>query len=285
MFRIPFLDFIGAPLLATVFLLLLWLQWKYPLRGQHFPLLGRLVRNLIFATPAFITLRLALLPIPLGVAVWAQQHDFGLLHWLPLPPLVAGVIGIILFDYAYYWWHVATHFVPLLWRFHNVHHTDLDMDVSTATRFHFCELLLSVLFRVMVVLVTGITPFALLLFEMIFESAGQVHHSNWRLPPRLERLLNFIIVTPRMHGIHHSIMLGETNSNWGTIFSWWDKLHRSLRVDIPQDAITIGVPAYRDERELTLWELFLMPFKTQRPWLLPDGDEPHRAAQQEKAKP
>lgn len=209
--------------------------------------------------------------------MWAARRQWGLLHWLPLPPGVVAALGVVLFDYAYYWWHIATHRVPLLWRFHNVHHTDLDMDVSTATRFHFCELLLSVPFRVAVVLATGIAPVALITFEICFEAATQFHHSNWRLPVGVERLLTSVVVTPSMHGVHHSVVRDETDSNWGTIFAWWDRLHRSLRLDVPQDAITIGVPAYRDERELTPGRLFLLPFQSQRPWRLPDGDEPAKA--------
>ena len=278
-FNIPLLDSVGSPLLAGAFLLLLWLQWKRPLRRQHFAASRRIIRNLIFATPAFLVLRLALVPMPLAAAAWSAQHDFGLLHRLPLHPVLAGALGILLFDYAYYWWHIATHRAPFLWRFHNVHHTDLDMDVSTATRFHCGELLLSVVWRTVLVALSGITPSALIVFEIVFECAGQFHHSNWRLPIGIERALTTVLVTPRMHGIHHSIMLRETDSNWGTIFSWWDKLHRSLQIDIAQDAITIGVPAYRDEKELTLGRLFFLPFGPQRPWQLPDGEKPERAAQ------
>ncbi|HEX8235467.1 MAG TPA: sterol desaturase family protein [Abditibacteriaceae bacterium] len=181
-------------------------------------------------------------------------------------PLIATFAGFLWLDYSYYWWHVATHRVPLLWRFHNVHHTDLDMDVSTATRFHFCELLLSVFFRLAQVLLMGVSPLVLLVFEIVFEVAGQFHHSNWRLPLGVEHALQRVLVTPRMHGIHHSIVRAETDSNWGTIFNWWDRMHGTLRLDVPQDALTIGVPGWRDERELTLLDLWKMPFGKQRPF-------------------
>jgi len=278
---IPALDLVGTPLLVGTFLVLLWLQSIHPLRRPRFSLrpLRHVVRNLVFAAPAFLVLRLALVPIPLAAAVWAAQHDFGLLHRMPLHPVLTGALGIILFDYVYYWWHIATHRSSILWRFHNVHHTDLDMDVSTATRFHVGELLLSVVWRTGLVLLAGIAPLTLIIFEIIFECAGQFHHSNWRLPISIERALHKLLVTPRMHGIHHSIVLREANSNWGTIFSLWDKLHRSERIDIPQDAITIGVPAYRDESELALGKLFLLPFGKQRPWQLPNGETPEREAQ------
>jgi sterol desaturase/sphingolipid hydroxylase (fatty acid hydroxylase superfamily) len=119
----------------------------------------------------------------------------------------------------------------------------------------------------------------LLVFFITFEAATLFHHSNWLLPIQLERGLNLIIVTPRMHGIHHSIVQRETNSNWGTIFCWWDKLHRTLRRDVPQDAVTIGVAAYREEHELTLGHLFVLPFRKQRAWRLPSGEEPDRKPQ------
>ena len=113
-------------------------------------------------------------------------------------------------------------------------------------------------------------------FFASFEAATLFHHSNWRLPIPVERILNLILVTPRMHGIHHSIVQSETNSNWGTIFCWWDKLHRTLRRDVPQDAIVVGVAAYRDENELTLGRLFALPFREQREWRLPTGEIPER---------
>ena len=247
------------------------------MRRQHFSKLRRLIRNLVFSAPGFALARISLVPIPLMTSVWAAQHHFGLLHWLPLPHWLAVVLGVLLMDYAYWWWHVGLHLIPVLWRFHNVHHSDLDMDVSTATRFHFGEVIFSVPFRVVVVALLGIDFWALVLFEILFETANLFEHSNWRLPIRVERLLNHLLVTPRMHGIHHSIVQRETNSNWGTVFCWWDYLHRTLRRDIPQDAITIGVASYRNETELTAGKLFLLPFRDQRPWQLPNGEVPERA--------
>ena len=273
---IPILDGAGGFFLAGLFFALLFLQWKYALRRQHFSRMRRFVRNVVFSGPGFALARISLVPIPLIVSLWAAEQNFGVLHWLPLPHWVAIVIGILIMDYAYWWWHVGLHLVPFLWRFHHVHHSDLDMDVSTATRFHLGEVIFSVPFRVTVVAAFGIDFWALVIFEVLFEAANLFEHSNWRLPIRIERLLNHLLVTPRMHGIHHSIVLRETNSNWGTIFCWWDLLHRTLRRDIPQDAITIGVANYRNERELTFGKLFLLPFRAPRPWQLPDGQVPER---------
>lgn len=250
-----------APLLGLIFFILLGLQLRAPLRGQKYRALPRLVRNLVFALPAFLTLRIALIPIPLATAWWAQSTSMGLLNWLPLPQAIEVLCGMVWMDYAYYWWHVATHRVPLLWRFHNVHHADLDMDVSTATRFHFGELLLSIGFRVLAVVVVGVSPVALLAFEIVFETAGQFHHSNWRLPIGVESILSRVIITPRLHGIHHHQSRELTDSNWGTIFSLWDSLHHTSRCDVAQEQITIGSPDHHGPREMTLGEMWTQPFR------------------------
>jgi sterol desaturase/sphingolipid hydroxylase (fatty acid hydroxylase superfamily) len=275
---IPFLDHFAGPIFATAFLLFLFLQWRWPLRRQHFVFVRRVVRNVVLALPSILASRLTLVPIPFFVSFWAARHHFGLFHWIHLPAVVATIAGVILYDYAYYWWHKAMHLAPFCWRFHNVHHTDLDMDVSTASRFHIGEVLLSIFFRVAVVGLLGFGVWTLAIYELLFSVANQFQHSNWRLPIGLERVLNRIIVTPRMHGTHHSIVRRETDSNWGTVFSLWDRLHGTLRIDVPQDALTIGVAAYRDERELTFGKLLLLPFQRQRSWRLPDGAVPERVA-------
>ena len=276
----PPFNFVGNPLLAVVVLVLLFLQWRFPLRRQHFGALRRLVRNYVVSIPGFLIVRFAMLPIPLAVAVWAQDRQLGLLNWLGLRGWIAAVAAFVLMDYAYWWWHWANHMVPLFWRFHNVHHTDLDMDVTTAARFHFGEMFFSVGFLSLSLLVLGVAPLTFIVFFIASEAATSFHHSNWRLPIALERILNLIIVTPRMHGIHHSIIERETNSNWGTIFCWWDKLHGTLRRDVPQAAITIGVAAYRNEKELTVGQLLALPFRKQRSyWQLPGGEHPDRSVQ------
>src|SRR6267143_1072847 len=276
--RIPLMDYVGRPLLACLFVALLWLQWQFPLRRQHFSVLHRLVRNFVLSIPGFAIVRLAMLPIPIAVGLWAHDRGIGLLNWLALPAWTAAIATFLLMDYAYLWWHWANHMVPVFWRFHNVHHTYLDLDVSTAARFHFGEMIFSIGFLSLAGLIFVVGPLMLVAFFITLEAATLFHHSNWRLPIKLERILNLVIVTPRMHGIHHSIVQRETNSNWGTIFCWWDKLHRTLRRDIPQDAITTGVAAYREEDELTLGQLFALPFRKQRAWRLPSGEFPEREA-------
>ena len=277
--KIPLMDSVGRPLLACLFVVLLLLQWRFPLRRQHFSMLHRLVRNVVLSIPGFAIVRLAMLPVPIGIAIWARERHIGLLNWLHFPTWAVVIAAFLLMDYAYWWWHWALHMVPVFWRFHNVHHTDLDLDVSTAARFHFGEMILSIGFLSLAVILIGISPIMLVVFFITLEAAVLFHHSNWRLPVQVERILNMILVTPRMHGIHHSIVQRETNSNWGTLFYWWDKLHGTLRRDVPQDAITVGVAAYRDENELTLGKLFALPFRAPREWRLPNGEVPERETQ------
>ena len=275
--RLPLIDTFGRPLLAVIFATLLLLQWRFPLRRQRLSAVRRFVRNILVSVPGSALVRAAMLPIPYAFAIWARTRHFGLLNLIHLPWWIEIGVTFLLMDYAYWWWHYANHMLPFFWRFHNVHHTDLDMDVSTAARFHFGEIIFSVAFLALTVVLFGIDPLLLLVYFICFEGATLFHHSNWRLPIALERVLHLILVTPRMHGIHHSIVERETNSNWGTIFSWWDKLHHTLRRDIPQDELTIGVAGYREENELTFGKLLILPFRQQRPWRLPSGEYPQRA--------
>ena len=180
-------------------------------------------------------------------------------------------------DYTLYLWHVLVHRVSWLWRFHVVHHCDLDMDASTALRFHAGEMAISVPYRAAQVALIGVAPRPLSIWQTFLFVSILFHHSNLHLPLWLEHFLAPLIVTPRMHGIHHSIIEKETNSNWSSGLTVWDWLHGTLRLDVPQDEIDIGVPAYRHPNGVTLPRLVEMPFTEQPPtWLLPNGKKPHR---------
>src|SRR5207244_13195003 len=171
--------------------------------------------------------------------------------------------------------HILLHKIPFLWRCHQPHHVDLDMDTSTALRFHFAELLASVPWRVGQVVLIGVSPMALSIWQTATIMEVMFHHSNVRLPMGVERWINRLIVTPRMHGIHHSLIETETNSNWSSGLTLWDWLHGTLRLDVPQDEIVLGVPAYRDPAHVTLPDLLAMPFLEQRSsWRLPAGGKP-----------
>lgn len=151
--------------------------------------------------------------------------------------------------------------------------------MSTAFRFHFGEVLLSTLFRVVQVGLVGVSLGTFAAYELAFQANTFFHHSNVRLPIRLERLLNTILVTPRMHGIHHSQVRSEANSNFGVVLCWWDKLHRTLGLHIPQSRIEIGVAGYSSPHDNRLWHTLTLPFRKQRDyWRRPDGTTPERDA-------
>ncbi|HJV33732.1 sterol desaturase family protein [Geomonas sp.] len=247
--------------LATVVVL----ELKRPLRRNRQDKLTRDVRNATVSLLAAATVSLAEQPVvaPLSLAVHRQR--LGLLNIVRLPVWAEVALSVILLDYTLYIWHYLTHKAPLLWRFHKAHHVDIDMDASTALRFHPGELMLSVPWRAAQVRLLGISPLALALWQTLTLMAIMFHHSNLRLPFALERRLCRLIVTPRMHGIHHSMVRDETDSNWSTIFSWPDYLHGTLRLNVPQDKITLGVAGYQHPDKVTLGKVLEMPFRPELP--------------------
>jgi sterol desaturase/sphingolipid hydroxylase (fatty acid hydroxylase superfamily) len=275
-FFFPSFDLVGVPILFLLFIFLFFIESKYQLRRRKVPRIKRALRNIGLASIALIFLRWLLIPVMVWLASWIQTRNIGLLNWLSLHSWIEFIIGFLLLDYGNYLWHLINHKIPFLWRFHNVHHIDLDLDVTTAIRFHFGEIILSVFSRGAIILILGVSPVLVLIYEVFFEAATNFHHSNLRIPDRWERRITKVIVSPRMHGIHHSIVKRETDSNYSVIFNLWDRIHRTLRLNIPQDEINIGVPSYRDLSEQKVHHLLIMPFRKQRPWKLPDGTVPER---------
>jgi sterol desaturase/sphingolipid hydroxylase (fatty acid hydroxylase superfamily) len=257
---------------ALVFATLFVVERFLCLRLATRPLLGRLVVNCAVSALAFAAAMLLVRPAALSVLNWASERPFGLVHVMPMPVAVQLIVAFLLMDLAFYWWHVANHRIPFLWRFHNVHHIDPDLDVSTAFRFHFGEVVLSTAFRIVQVSVIGLSAWMFAAYEIVFQATTLFHHSNVRIPIGMERLLNLVIVTPRMHGIHHSQVREETESNFSVVFSWWDRLHRTLGLNIPQAEIVIGIPGYAQEGDNSLSNALLLPFRRQRDyWRRPDG--------------
>lgn len=260
----PLFDLVGAPLMGAASALLLAAETVLPLRPRAEPRSQRLVINGAMAGLALVVVRLAVIPAMTASARRARKARFGLAFLLPLPrPARAAAIFLAL-DYSMYLWHRLNHQVPLLWRFHRVHHADLDLDASTAFRFHFGELLASVLFRSAQAALLGVSPGLLLTYEVCMQGATAFHHSSVKLPERLESALNAILVTPRMHGIHHSVDEREVSSNWSVIFACWDRIHATFSPPFPERPLTIGVPDLRDAADLTLGRLLAMPFRRAR---------------------
>jgi len=235
-------------------------EYVFPLRRRKWPSGPRFIINICITLLAFTVGVLIVRPVALATAKWVCSHNFGLVAKLPLPGAVQISMGFILMDATFYYWHRANHEIPVLWRFHKVHHVDPDLDVSTAFRFHFGEVLYSTGFRAAQVLLLGTMPITYLIYEVVFQCANMFHHSNLRLPAGLESKLNIFIVTPRMHGIHHSQIRNEMNSNYSVVFRSWDWVHRTLRLDIPQASINIGVKGYQQKEDNRLWNLLILPF-------------------------
>jgi sterol desaturase/sphingolipid hydroxylase (fatty acid hydroxylase superfamily) len=266
-------------LIAAVFVALFVLERLLPLRRCCSSLLPRVILNLIISAAAFAVAAILVRPAATAALSWATQKPFGLVHLLALPSALQFIAAFLLMDLTFYWWHIANHRIGFLWRFHNVHHIDPYLDVSTGFRFHFGEVGMSAVFRVAQVLLIGISMPAFAVYELVFQANTLFHHSNLWLPIRLERLLNKVLVTPRMHGIHHSQVRRENNSNYGVVFPWWDRVHRTLGLNIPQAEIAIGIPGYSQPDDNRLRNALLMPFRKQRDyWRRSDGTLVERAA-------
>ena len=243
-----------------------------PLRRSVESKLRRVIRNLTTGGISLAVVTLLQTPILIPVARWTEKNHIGLLNGARLPAAVQIVLAVVLLDYTLWFWHWANHKMPVLWRFHLVHHIDLDMDASTALRFHFGEQTLSVAFRALQIILIGASTFSVWVWQTILFASILFHHSNMRLPIGLERWLVRVIVTPRMHGIHHSDFMNETNSNWSSLLSCWDYLHGTILLNVPRQEVTIGVPAYVREREVTIGKILILPFVRQREyWALPSG--------------
>jgi len=235
-----------------------------PLRRTVESKLRRVVRNLSTGGVSLALMSLVQAPLLQPVAAWIVRDRVGLLQLVRWPAWLETLMAILLLDYTLWWWHWANHRVGFFWRFHLVHHVDRDLDASTALRFHFGELALSIPVRATQMILIGVDPRTLWLWQTILFGSILFHHANVRLPLRVERLLARLIVTPRMHGIHHSNRLDQTNTNWSSLLSWWDYLHGTILLDVPQEEITIGVPAYAAPSDVTIGKILLLPFRRQR---------------------
>lgn len=265
---------IAAPLTISAFLLLVWLERRRPLRKRVEAVLPHNARNLVFAGLGALTTILIEAPLIQPLARLVEERHWGITGLFGLHGTVAALAALVLMDYTFYLWHILLHRVPALWRFHAIHHVDLDLDTSTALRFHFGELLLSVPWRAAQVLIIGLSPLTFSLWQVWFALCVMFHHSNVRLPIRWERLINRLLVTPRMHGVHHSNIEAETNSNWSSGLTCWDWLHGTLRLKVPQEKIKIGLPAFQDVDALDLSAILAMPFREQPDyWRSPDERE------------
>ncbi len=247
-------------ILGGGFVLLFVFERIFPLRVCKGKFVHRLGVNICLSVLGFLIGRHVVRRVGLAMCGYVVDTPFGLLQWFALGEWVKMVVGIGLMDFSFYYWHRANHAFDILWRFHSVHHIDPDMDITTSFRFHFGEVLYSTFFRVVQVGLFGIGPATYVIYEVIFQLATMFHHSNVRLPERVGRVVNMIFVTPRMHGVHHSIVKKEVNSNYSVVFRFWDVFNRTLNLKVEQSEIVIGVIGKQEAKDNGLWRLIVSPF-------------------------
>ncbi len=247
----------------TIFILMLGLESIIQRHPTVDSKISRLRINLALTGIDIVVVRLFFGAAAFGTAQFAEERGWGLFNYLQWPEGLETFLCIVVLDLMIYIQHVVLHMIPFFWRFHIVHHSDLDLDVSSGLRFHPIEIMGSMLFKIGLIFALGPLPMTVLIFEAILNGMAQFSHSNISLPERLDRLLRYVIVTPDMHRIHHSVEKRETNSNFGFNLSIWDRvlgtyIHDALK---SQPQIIIGVNKFRTSDEVSLKSLLMMPFR------------------------
>ncbi|MGF1909701.1 sterol desaturase family protein [Vibrio kasasachensis] len=248
--------------LSVLFLCGIW-EWLAPRKPLTQNKWQRWLNNLGLVGFNSLCLSLLMPLMAIETAIWANQQGYGLLNILALPSMLEIVIAVLLLDFAIYVQHVVFHRVPWLWRLHRMHHADQDIDVTTGARFHPIEIILSMWIKMAVVISLGISPFAVLIFEIILNASAMFNHSNAKLPLKLDAVLRRTIVTPDMHRVHHSVVTEETHSNFGFFLSIWDRGFGTYHAQpkLGHDKVQIGIAQFRTPREQWLDKMLSQPFR------------------------
>ncbi|HEX8249498.1 MAG TPA: sterol desaturase family protein [Pyrinomonadaceae bacterium] len=254
---------ISGVLAIGSFAVLYYFESRRPLRKSIEPKLTNTARNLAVAALAGMTINFLEKPVAERLTKLVERKNVGVLKIFRLPKFLETALAVVLLDYTLYLWHVLTHKAPFLWRFHKIHHADLDLTASTAIRFHFAEMAISVPFRAGQILIIGVSPKNLQIWQTLLFVSIFFHHSNVRLPKAFEEKLELFVVTPRLHGIHHSIQENERDSNWSSGLTIWDFLHKTFRRDVSQNEITIGVKEFDSLEKPSLERILFEPFINQ----------------------
>jgi sterol desaturase/sphingolipid hydroxylase (fatty acid hydroxylase superfamily) len=258
----------NEPLIRIVFflgVLIVMALWEAasPRRRREIPRVIRWTNNIGVVLLDSFLVRLTFPIVAVGLALLAEERGWGLFNVFEAPAWLAIVVSVAALDLAIYLQHVMFHAVPALWRLHRMHHADLEIDVTTGLRFHPVEILLSMGIKLAVVAVLGPPAVAVLIFEVLLNATAMFNHSNVKLPEKVDRILRFLVVTPDMHRVHHSIHPAETNSNFGFNLPWWDRL---LGTYTPQprdghEGMTIGIEQFRTVRDLWLDRMLVQPLR------------------------
>ncbi|MEE9347756.1 MAG: sterol desaturase family protein [Robiginitomaculum sp.] len=233
----------------------------------------RWLTNLLIIVVDSLTVRLIFPIVAAGAALWAQAKGFGLLNVTNFPLWLDITISVIILDMMIYWQHVASHKIPMLWALHQMHHVDRDIDATTGIRFHPIEIIASMLYKMLCIIILGAPMAAVIIFEITLNASAVFNHANMRLPLKLDAVIRKFLVTPDMHRVHHSVIPAETNSNYGFALSIWDRLFGSY-IDQPReghDSMIIGLPHHQHDGPSSLIWSLILPFgrglKRARQWL------------------
>jgi len=240
-------------------LVLFTLEYLRPLRAPQESKLRRDTRNAAIAGLALTATAMFEVPIAARLSRLVEARRLGIVPRLPLPRWARTVVAVTALDYTMYLWHALAHQSPLLWRFHAVHHVDRGLDASTALRFHVGEQLLSIPWRVGQILIVGATPRQLAIWQTAFLASILFHHSDVRLGARIERAVGRFVMTPFLHGIHHANRREFQSANFSSALTLWDRLHRTYRDDADQATLTMGLPAYHRDGDVTFAAMLALP--------------------------
>jgi len=247
-------------------LLALWEHYQ-PKRALSVSKFQRWGNNIAMVMLNNLTLKLLMPFLAIDTALYAQQQQWGFVALMTDADIITSsliaMLAIMLLDAAIYFQHRLFHKVPVLWRLHRMHHSDVDIDLTTAIRFHPIEILLSMLIKIAVIIALGVPVIAVVLFEMLLNLTAMFNHSNIRLPIKVDHYLRCLLVTPDMHRVHHSINGRETNHNFGFCLPWWDRLFGSYQAQpkLGHQNMQIGLPYFRDAKEYQIQNMLTQPFR------------------------
>jgi len=242
-----------------------WLEGIFPLFEERSQRICHAWPNLAMGAINGLLIGFLFSGITVQVIQTAQAKEWGILHMLGDSGWERGLAAILLFDLWMYLWHRANHRIPFLWRFHRTHHSDTELDSTSALRFHFGEIAFSSVLRLIVIPLIGISYIELLVYEILLQPVIIFHHSNVALPEKIDRILRAVIVTPNMHRVHHSQIQTETDSNYSSIFSWWDRLAGTFKRREDTKAIVFGLPYFREPQWQSFAGMLRTPFTSSKP--------------------
>lgn len=247
----------------SLFVLLAVAELAWPRRGLRVSKLHRWRANLGMVVLDSLLVRVLVPMLPFGMAVLAESRGWGLFNSVRVGFWPGFVASMVVLDLVIYWQHRLFHRLPLFWRLHRVHHTDLDIDVTTGNRFHPLEIIISLGIKLVAVLLLGAPSAAVVSFEILLNACSMFNHANLGIPVAVDRWLRLILVTPDMHRVHHSVIPRETDTNFGFNVPWWDRMFGSYRPQpsLGHDGMTIGLREYRELSQLGLWRLLRLPFE------------------------